>query len=188
MVSTSDFRKGLKLLIDDQPYTIVDFQHHKPGKGNAVTRTKLRNLVSGSGLEKTFKSGEKFQEPDVEYVDMNYLYSDDNGYHFMNQSSFEQLSLSNDIIDNDKNYLIENMEIKVCLFNERAISIELPNTVNLKVTQTDPGHKGNTVTGATKPAILETGLQVMVPLHISEGDLLKVDTRTGDYIERVSQK
>ena len=188
MISTSDFKKGLKLLIDDQPYAIVDFQHHKPGKGNAITRTKLKNLITGSGLEKTIKSGEKFPVPDVEYVDMNFLYGDDTGYHFMNQSNYEQMSLADDLIGDDKFYLIENMEVKICLFNERAISIELPNTVNLEVSQTDPGLKGNTVTGATKPATLQTGLVVHVPLHISEGDLLKVDTRTGEYLERTSKK
>jgi len=187
MVSTSDFKKGLKLLIDGQPYTITDFQHHKPGKGNAITRVKLKNLVSGTNLEKTVKSNEKFQVPDVEYVEMSYLYKDDTGYNFMDQTTYEQLNLSDDVIGDARNFLIENMELKVCLYNERAVSIELPNTVISPVSETDPGHKGNTVTGATKPAKLECGAKVSVPLHINIGDLLKVDTRTGDYVERVNK-
>lgn len=187
MVSTSDFKKGLKLLIDDQPYTITDFQHHKPGKGNSITRVKLKNLVSGTNLEKTVKSNEKFKVPDVEYVEMSYLYKDDSGFNFMNQTTYEQLSLSSEVIGESENFLIENMELKVCLYNERAVAVELPNTVISPVKETDPGHKGNTVTGATKPAILECGAKVHVPLHISIGDLLKVDTRTGDYVERVNK-
>ena len=187
MVSTSDFKKGLKLLIEDQPFTIVDFQHHKPGKGNSITRVKLKNLVSGTNLEKTVKSGEKFKVPDVEYADMNYLYSDDTGFHFMDQTSFEQISLNSDVLGDAKNFLMENLEVKVVLYNERAVAIELPNTVVSPVKETDPGHKGNTVTGATKPATLECGAKVNVPLHINIGDLLKVDTRTGEYMERVTK-
>ncbi len=185
MIGTSDFKKGTKLLIDDQPFVIVDFQHVKPGKGNQFTRTKMKNLISGSNLERTIKSGEKFQVPDVEYVDMNFLYKDETGFHFMNQSNYEQLDLSEDVVSDAALFLTENLEVKICLFNERAISIEVPNTVVLTVQETDPGHKGNTVTGATKPAILQTGAKVNVPLHISQGDNLKVDTRTGEYIERV---
>jgi elongation factor P len=185
MIGTSDFKKGTKLLIDDQPYVIVDFQHVKPGKGNQFTRTKLKNLISGSNLERTIKSGEKFQIPDVEYIDMNFLYKDESGFHFMNPLNFEQLDLSEEVVSDASLYLSENLEVKVCLFNERAILIEVPNTVVLEVTETDPGHKGNTVTGATKPAILHTGAKVYVPLHISQGDKLKVDTRSGEYIERV---
>ncbi|MBT4760906.1 MAG: elongation factor P [Bdellovibrionaceae bacterium] len=184
MIGTSDFKKGAKLLIDDQPYVITDFQHVKPGKGNQFTRTKMKNLISGTNLERTIKSGEKFAVPDVEYVDMNFLYKDDSGFHFMNQSNYEQLDLSAEVVGEPALFLTENLEVKICLFNERAILIEVPNTVVLEVTETDPGHKGNTVTGATKPAILETGAKVYVPLHISIGDRLKVDTRTCEYLER----
>ena len=184
MHSTSDFKKGLKLLIDDQPYSIVDFQHVKPGKGNQFTRTKLKNMLTGTNLEKTFKSGEKFAIPDVMTRDCQYLYSDENGFHFMDKESYDQHSLHGDDVGENKNYLIENLEVTVMFFNDRAIGIDVPNTVKLKVTQTDPGLKGNTVTGASKPATLETGLVVHVPLHINEGDLLKVDTRTGEYMER----
>ncbi len=188
MVATSDFKKGLKLLIDGEPYSIVDFQHVKPGKGNQFTRTKMKSLLTGSNLERTFKSGEKFEAPDVEYRDMNFLYKDDNGFAFMDQVSYDQVSLNDQVVGEGANFLTENLEVKVCLFNGRAVGIELPKSVNLKVVETAPGHKGNTVTGGTKPAKLETGHVVFVPLHISEGDLLKVSTDDGSYSERVSQK
>lgn len=188
MYSTSDFKKGLKILLDGEPYTIVDFQHVKPGKGNQFSRTKLKNLITGSNLERTFKSGEKFEVPDVVYRDMTFLYKDESGFNFMDQSNYEQLALNEDIVGDGVNYLTENLEVKVCLFNDRAVGLELPKTVNLKVVATDPGFKGNTVTGATKPATLETGHIVQVPLHIAEGDLLKVNTTDGSYSERVSQK
>ncbi len=188
MHATSDFKKGLKLLIDGEPYTIVDFQHVKPGKGNQFTRTKLKNLITGSNLERTFKSGEKFGVPDVVYKDMGFLYKDDNGFNFMDQTSFEQLSLSEELLGEDANFLVENMEVKVCLFNDRAVGIELPKSVVLKVAQTDPGFKGNTVSNTFKPATMETGYVVQVPLHINEGDLLKINTTDGTYVERVSQK
>ena len=186
MHSTSDFKKGLKLLIDGQPYSIVDFQHVKPGKGNQFTRTKLKNMLSGSNLEKTFKSGEKFEIPDVMTRDCQFLYSDENGYHFMDKENYEQHQMHGDDVGENHNYLIENLEVTMMFFNNRAIGIDVPNTVKLKVAQTDPGLKGNTVQGGSKPATLETGLVVNVPLHINEGDLLKVDTRTGEYMERVN--
>ena len=186
MYATSDFKKGLKILVDGEPYNIVDFQHIKPGKGNAFTRTKMKNLVTGNNLERTFKSGDKFQIPDVIYADMDFLYTDDSGYHFMNQENYEQLQLNEEVVGEGKNYLIEGQKVNVCLFNDRAVGIELPNSVNLKVANTDPGLKGNTVTNTYKPATLETGYVVQVPLHTNEGDVLKIDTRTGDYMERVS--
>lgn len=186
MYDLSDFKKGLKVLLDGEPYTVVDFQHVKPGKGNQFTRTKLKNLITGSNLERTFKSGEKFAVPDVVYKDMNFLYKDDTGYHFMDPASFEQMSLSEELIGDNGNYLTENLQIQVCLFNDRAVGVELPKSVNLKVVQTDPGFKGNTVTNTYKPATLETGHVVQVPLHINEGDVLKVNTADGAYVERVS--
>lgn len=187
MIQTSDFRKNLKLLIDDEPYTIVDFQHVKPGKGNQFTRTKLKNLITGSNLERTFKSGEKFTPPDVEYKDMTFLYNDDDGFHFMNQESFEQVQLSKEDIEPKNLYLLENQSVTMLFFNERAIDIDLPKTVTLTVSQTDPGFKGNTVTNTFKPATMETGCVVQVPLHISEGDRLKIDTEEGKYLERVNK-
>ena len=187
MHSTSDFKKGLKILIDDQPYSIVDFQHVKPGKGNQFTRTKLKNILTGSNLERTFKSGEKFEEPNVEYQEMNFLYKDDAGFHFMNQSSYEQLDLGADFVGDAANYLTENLPVTVLLFNERVVGVDVPNAVNLVVTQTDPGFKGNTVSNTTKAAVLETGAVVQVPLHINQGDLLRIDTRTNEYVERVNK-
>lgn len=186
MYDLSDFKKGLKILLDGEPFTVVDFQHVKPGKGNQFTRTKLKNLITGSNLERTFKSGEKFAVPDVAYKDMNFLYKDDTGYHFMDPASFEQMSLSEELIGENGNYLTENLQIQVCLFNDRAVGVELPKSVSLKVVQTDPGFKGNTVTNTYKPATLETGHVVQVPLHINEGDVLKINTADGSYVERVS--
>ena len=187
MVGTSDFKKNLKLLIDDQPYAIVDFQHVKPGKGNQFTRTKLRNLITGQNIERTIKSGEKFPVPDIEYKDMTFLYEDESGFNLMDQVNYEQVCVNHDVMGDSKNFIMENMEVKVCFFNDRAIDIELPNSVTLKVVQTDPGHKGNTVSNTTKPATLETGHIVQVPLHIKEDDLLKINTTSGEYVERVNK-
>ncbi len=188
MHATSDFKKGLKIMVEGQPYSIVDFQHVKPGKGNQFTRTKLRNLLSGSNLERTFKSGEKFDVPNVEYREMNFLYKDESGYNFMDPKSFEQLNLDESVVADSKFYLTENLPCVILVYNDRAVGVECPKSVSLKVTQTDPGFKGNTVSGTFKPATLETGHVVQVPLHISEGDTLKVNTLTGEYVERVSLK
>jgi len=186
MYETSDFKKGLKILLEGEPYAVTDFQHVKPGKGNQFTRTKLRHLITGGNLERTFKSGEKFGVPDVMYRDMNFLYKDESGFNFMDQSNYEQLALSSELIGDGANYLTENLEVKICFFNDRAVGVELPKSVNLKVAQTDPGFKGNTVTNTYKPATLETGYIVQVPLHINEGDVLKINTTDGTYVERVS--
>lgn len=186
MYSTADFKKGLKVLYEGQPYSIVDFQHVKPGKGNQFTRTKLKNMLTGSNLEKTFKSGEKFEVPDVMTRDCNFLYLDDNGFNFMDVETYDQYCLDPSVVAEQKNYLIENLSSVIMFFNGKAIGVDVPITVVLKVTETSPGIKGNTVTGGTKPATLQTGLVVTVPLHINEGDMLKVDTRTGEYLERAS--
>lgn len=187
MYQTSDFKKGLKILIDDQPYAVVDFQHVKPGKGNQFTRTKLKNMITGSNLERTFKSGEKFGVPDVASKTMNFLYKDDAGFHFMDQTSYEQLDLSAEEVGETRLYLKEDLQVDVVLFNDRPIAVEVANTVVLKVAQTDPGLKGNTVTGGSKPASMESGLVVQVPLHINEDDQLRIDSRTGNYLERVNK-
>lgn len=186
MYQLSDFRKGLKVLHDGEPYLVVDFQHVKPGKGNQFTRTKLRHLLTGTMVERTFRSGEKFEVPDVESRDMNYLYSDDSGFHFMDQTTYDQISMSEEDVGDTSNWLIENLQVSILFYNGRAVDVEVPNSVNLKVQQTDPGVKGNTVSGGTKPATLETGAVVLVPLHIREGDLLKIDTRNATYVERVN--
>ncbi len=187
MYDTSSFKKGLKILMDGQPFNIIDFQHVKPGKGNQFTRTKLKNLLTGSNLEKTFRSGEKFEVPDVTVKDMQFLYQDESGYHFMDQESYDQVSMNEKDVGNKKFYLKEGIKVSLLFFNGRAIDIELPNSMILKVNETDPGLKGNTVSGATKPATLETGLKVMVPLHINIDDNLKIDTSTGKYVERSSK-
>lgn len=188
MYETADFKKGLKLMVEGQPYVIVDFQHVKPGKGNQFSRTKMRSLLTGQNLERTFKSGEKFEVPDVENVEMTFLYKDDNGYNFMNQTSYEQMSMMEHEIGDTKYYLHENLVVVITMYNGKAVNVDVPNAVNLKVAQTDPGIKGDRVSGATKPATMESGLTVNVPLHINEGDVLRIDTNEGAYVERVSQK
>lgn len=183
----SDFRRGLKVEIEGVPWEITDFQHVKPGKGNAFTRTKLRNMITGANLEKTFKSGEKFGVPDVATKDMQFLYRDDNGFHFMDVANYEQVQLSAETVGDAANYLIENLNTTILFFNGRALGVDLPNSVVLKIAETDPGARGNTVSGGSKPAKLETGAVVTVPLHLSIGDTIKVDTRTHQYIEKVNK-
>lgn len=187
MYENADFKKGLKIMCEGSPYTILDFQHVKPGKGNQFTRTKMRNLLTGQLLERTFKSGERFEVPDVVNKEMSFLYKDDNGYNFMDKESYEQITMTDSDIGDTKFYLIENLECVILFYNERPVSVDVPKAVNLKVIETDPGFKGDTVTGGTKPAKLETGLMVKVPFHINEGDTLRVDTESGDYIERVNK-
>ena len=145
-------------------------------------------MLTGQNLERTFKSGEKFDIPNVENIEMTFLYKDDNGYNFMNQVNYEQLCMMEHEVGDSKNYLSENLVVTITMYNERPVVVDVPNAVNIKVAQTDPGIKGDRVTGATKPATMETGLVVNVPLHISEGDLLRIDTESGNYVERVNQK
>lgn len=185
MYENADFKKGLKIMVDGQPYSIVDFQHVKPGKGNQFTRTKMRNLLTGQNLERTFKSGEKFEVPNVINREMAFLYKDDNGYAFMDQENYEQITMTENEIGEAKYYLIENLKVVVLIYNDRAVSVDVPKAVNLKVAKCDPGVRGDTVTGATKPATLETGLVVKVPLHINEGDTLRIDSQSGEYVSRV---
>ena len=152
------------------------------------TRTKLKHLLNGSNLERTFKSGEKFGIPDVVFKEMNFLYKDESGFNLMDQSSYEQVSLNADLVGDSANYLTENLPVKVVFYNDRAVVIEVPKSVNMKVMQTDPGFKGNTVNNTYKQATMETGYIVQVPLHIAEGDLLKINTTDGAYVERVNLK
>ncbi|MES2965983.1 MAG: elongation factor P [Bdellovibrionota bacterium] len=147
MLQLGDFKKGLKVLYEGSPFTVVDFQHVKPGKGNQFTRAKLRNLITGQNREFTFKQGEKFEEADITTVDMQFLYKDDNGFNFMNQTNFEQISLNEDEVGEAKNFLIENLDCTIMTFNGKAIGVDVPNSVTLKVTKTDPNFAGNTVTG-----------------------------------------
>lgn len=185
MYSTSDFKNGLKILMDSVPYEITYFQHVKPGKGGAFVRTKLRNLKNQSVLEKTFRAGEKVGKPDISESEMQFLYSDDS-FHFMNNQTYEQLAIEASVLGDAKNYLAENMEVRVLLFNGEVISVDLPASVELEITECDPGLKGDTVSGATKPATLATGAVIQVPLFINVNDKVRVDTRSGEYIERVS--
>jgi elongation factor P len=188
MYETSDFKKNLKVMIEGKPYVIVDFQHVKPGKGNQFTRTKLRNMLTGQNLEVTFKSGEKFEVPNVENKEMTYLYKDESGYNFMQNETFEQIAMNDDEIGDNRFYLTENLKVVILFYNDKAVAVDVPKAVNLTVAKADPGIKGDRVQGGTKPATMDSGLVVSVPLHINEGDVLRIDTSTGDYVERVSQK
>jgi elongation factor P len=187
MLSTTDFRKNLKIEIDGEPYTIVDFQHVKPGKGNAFVRTKIKSLVTGRVLDKTYRSGDKVDKPDLEATDAQYLYSDGEHYHFMNTKTYEQFPVSKDNMGGVESFLREETIVVLLIHNGKPLSIELPNFVELTVTEAEPGIKGDTASGAQKPVTLETGFQVNVPLFINNGDVLKIDTRTGSYSEKVSK-
>ncbi len=184
--STAQFRKNLKIEIDGEPFTIVDFQHVKPGKGGAFVRTKMKSLITGNVLDKTFRSGEKVDVPDLEEKKMSFLYEDESGYCFMDTQTYDQMTLTRDQIEDALGYLKENIEVEVLLHNGKAIGVELPMFMNLQIVETDPGLKGNTASGGSKPAKLETGVTIQVPLFVSTGEVVKVDTRTGSYIERVS--
>lgn len=183
----SDFRKGsTKILWNNEPWLIVEFQLVKPGKGGTYMRTKMKNLLTGRMLEETFRSAEKFPEPDLEYFQMQFLYADEL-YHFMDQGSFEQVDFNPDQVEEVKNYLKEGIIYNVLKFEGKPISVEAPMFMELKVIETVPGVKGDTAQGGNKPAKLETGLMISVPLFVNEGDLLKVDTRENKYIERVEK-
>ncbi len=184
--STAQFRKGLKIEISGEPLIIVDFQHVKPGKGGAFVRTKMKSLISGNTLEKTFRSGEKVDVPNLEQKKMSFLYEDESGYWFMDSQTYEQMCLKEDHVEEALGYLKENIEVEILFHNDKPIGIELPMFMELAVAVTDPGVRGNTASGGSKPAKLETGKTIQVPLFINEGDIVKVDTRTDDYIERVS--
>jgi elongation factor P len=184
-VSTADFRKGLKIELEGEPYIITDFLHVKPGKGGAFIRTKLKSLVTGNVIDRTFRSGEKVQTPALEEKNMQYLYQEGEVYHFMDNDTYEQFSLLRKQLGADSNFLRENVEVKILFHNGQPIGVELPFFVELTIVQTEPGVKGDTATGGTKPATVETGGVIQVPLFLNEGDRIKVDTRTGEYIERV---
>jgi elongation factor P len=187
VIDTSEFRKGLKIEMDGEPYEIVEFQHVKPGKGSAFVRTTIRSLLTGRVLQPTLKSGEKVGKPDIEEKDMQYLYVQGDDFYFMDTRNYEQTFLSEKVLGENKNFLKENINVSVLFYNGKAIGVTLPNSVDLKVTKCDPGVRGDTVSGALKPATLETGFTVNVPLFINEGDVLKIDTRDGGkYLTRVA--
>lgn len=185
MASTSDFRNGMVLEYKDGLYEIIEFLHVKPGKGGAFVRTKLKNIETGSVVENTFRSGEKVKEVRVERHKMEYLYQDGPNYFVMDPRTYEQIPLNEDLIGNAKYFLTENIEVKLVKAREDIIKIELPTSVNLTVTHCEPGVRGNTVSNVTKTATLETGLEIQIPMFINKDDVIKVDTRTGEYSERV---
>lgn len=185
MISTNDFHTGLTIELDGDIYMVIDFQHVKPGKGSAFVRSKLKNLRSGSTTERTFRAGEKVPRALIERKEMEYLYGSGEEYIFMDTESYEQISLSRETLGDNLKYLKENMQLNILLFKGEIIGLELPNSVELKVVETEPGFKGDTAAGGSKPAKLETGLVVQVPFFINEGDVLRIDTRTGAYLERV---
>lgn len=185
MYQTSDIKKGLKIEENGAPYTVVDFLFVKPGKGCAFTRTKLKNLITGSVLDRTYKTGESLVEADVQEHTMQYLYNDGTDFHFMNMEDFSQIGISAEVIGNTSDFLIEEMEVQVLFYNNAPVNIDLPNFVELEIEYTEPGIKGNTAQGATKSATLVTGAEVQVPLFIEQGEILKIDTRTRQYVSRV---
>jgi len=185
MYSTTDFRKGLKIEIGGEPFVIVDFQHVKPGKGGAFVRTRLKSLVSGNVIDQTFRSGDRVDKPDLEEREMQFLYQTGEEFHFMDTQTFEQLFLTAENLGENKDFLKENDIIKALFHNKRPIGVEVPMFVELKVMQSDPGIRGDTATGATKPATLESGAVIQVPLFVEEGDVIRIDTRTREYITRV---
>ncbi|HHX22498.1 MAG: elongation factor P [Tepidanaerobacteraceae bacterium] len=185
MISTNDLKTGVTVEIDGEVYTVVDFQHVKPGKGAAFVRTKIKNIKTGQVLDKTFRAGEKLNRAIIDRKTMQYLYSDGEIFYFMDTQTYEQIPINKNLIEESIKYLKENMEVMVMFYEGISIGIELPTFVELEVTQTEPGFKGDTATGGSKPATLETGVVVQVPLFINTGDILRVDTRTGEYLSRV---
>lgn len=186
MISTADFRNGMVIVINDALMELIEFQHVKPGKGGAFVRTKLKNVLNGRVLEKTFRAGERMEEVRLVHEPYQYLYSDGDLFHFMHRQTYEQVPVSSDIIGDKKDWLKENQELDLLFKGSQVIRVELPLTVVLTVSKSDPGVQGDRAQGGTKPAELETGAKVQVPLFLNEGDLIKVDTRTGEYLERVS--
>ncbi len=185
MISAGEFRKGITIEIDGGVWVIVEFQHVKPGKGAAFVRTKIKNVIAGNVLERTFNPNDKFPRAHVERKEMQYLYNDGELYYFMDTETYEQLPLNRDIVEDAMNFITENMNVTVSFFKGSAFSVDAPNFVELTITETDPGFKGDTATGAIKPAVLETGYKINVPLFVNTGDRIRVDTRTGEYMERV---
>ena len=184
MYSTTDFRKGLKIEIDGTPFEIIEFQHFKPGKGGAMVRTKLLNILNGRVLDNTFRSGEKVERPNLESRDMQFLYHEGEQLVFMDMTTYDQMHMDAEATDGKANYLKDGQECRVLLYNEKPLDIEIPASLVLEVTETEPGAKGDTVSNVTKPATLETGVVIQVPIFVNIGDRVKVDTRTNGYLGR----
>ncbi len=185
MISAGDFRKGITFEMDGEIYTIVDFQHVKPGKGAAFVRTKIKNIKTGATLEKSFNPNDKYPRAHIETKEMQYLYNDGDLYYFMDLETYEQIPLNVDQVEDAVKYIKENMNAIIKFHKGEAFSVDPPNFVELEVIDTEPGFKGDTATGANKPAIVETGASINVPLFINKGDIIRIDTRTGEYMERV---
>jgi len=185
MYTVADLRKGLKIILDGDPYIVIAFDFAKPGKGQALYRTKMRNMINGTILDRTYRSGETFDPASLDERTMQYLYKEDNAYHFMDNRNYEQIVISEDGLGDTKNYLIDNLQVDVLLFGEKAIGVNVPNFVNLRVIKTDPWAKGDTSGSDSKPATVETGYVLRVPPFIEEGELITIDTRTGEYSTRV---
>ncbi len=187
VVLTSEFRKGLRILVDNEPFTIVEFQHVKPGKGGAFVRTRLKSLITGNVLERTYRSGDKADVPELEEKDMQFLYREGDKFNFMDTANYDQFHINEENLGDAKNYMKEGIVAKVLFYKGKTIGVEIQNFVELLVTNTEPGIKGDTAQNATKPAVLETGYTIQVPLFVEEGDTVRIDTRTGDYMDRVSK-
>ncbi|HTJ85590.1 MAG TPA: elongation factor P [Polyangiaceae bacterium] len=187
-MDTSDIRKGLKMMVDGKPYAVVDFQFVKPGKGQAFTRVKVKSMVDGSVLERTYKSGEKIEKADVEERQMQFIYPEGDNFVFMDAASGDQVTVQGDKMEDEAQWISDGMNVDVTLWNGQPIGISLPASVVLQITSSEPGVRGDTASGASKPATLSTGAVVQVPLFINEGEWIKVDTREGRYIERVNKK
>ena len=185
MISAGDFRNGITLEIDGQVVQILEFQHVKPGKGAAFVRTKLKNVINGGVVERTFRPTEKFPAARIDRVDMQYLYQDGDLYNFMDVETYDQIALNADVVGDALKFVKENENVKICSHKGNVFAVEPPLFVELEITETEPGFKGDTAQGATKPAIVETGATVMVPLFVETGDVLKIDTRTGEFLSRV---
>ncbi len=185
MVSTTDFRNNLKIEYEGNLYAIVEFQHVNPGNLRAFVRTKLKNLKTGQLIERTFRAGEKFETPDVEEKQMQFLYKSGDDYHFMDTETYEQVSMGEEHLGENKNFLQENIIVTVVFHNNIPIGVTLPIFVEMKVVKTEPGYRGDTATSSSKPATIESGSVIQVPLFVNEGDMIKIDTRTEEYVERV---
>ena len=185
MISAGDFKNGITVEIDGNIYQILEFQHVKPGKGAAFVRTKLKNIISGGAVERTCRPTEKFPKAHIDRKDMQYLYQDGDLYNFMDVETYDQIALNADVVGDALKFVKENETVKICSHNGNVFSVEPPLFVELEITETEPGFKGDTAQGATKPAVVETGATVMVPLFVEQGDVLKIDTRTGEYLSRV---
>lgn len=185
MVSAGDFRNGITVEMEGNVYQIIEFQHVKPGKGAAFVRTKLKNIINGGVVEKSFRPTEKFPQARIDRKDMQYLYSDGDLFNFMDVETYDQIALNAETVGDSLKFVKENEMVKICSYNGNVFAIEPPLFVELEITDTEPGFKGDTATGATKPAIVETGAKVMVPLFVENGEKIKIDTRSGEYLSRV---